>query len=315
MRFHVMCERDVGLFSLIDQVIGNLAWAIAERRVPVVHFMDQCCYWTPNGFHGADNVWEYYFEPVDPKWSAAQVPRFIKDELARERPGPFEIGREIAGYFVSAHYGDAPALYGKTTPIPYLLADPDERMRACLAPIVGRYVRPRAHITRKVAAFQRQHMQGHPVIGVHIRGTDAISPQEIRTHRRASLVLANYKAATSKLLVAEPMAKVFVATDDQASLDLMREWFSQRVISYDAIRHRCGALDGKGPTGWIMPAYIADDRDQAAQNGEEAVIEHLLLSACDHLVHNGSSLARTALVRAPALPHTNVHGQLWQRST
>ena len=311
MRFHVMCERDVGLFSLIDQVIGNIAWARADGRIPVAYFMDQCCYWTPNGFHGADNVWEYYFEPVDPNGSAAQVPRFIKDELARERPGPFEVGREIAGHFVSAHYGDAPALHGKTTPIPYLLADPDHRLRACLAPIVGRYVRPRAQIVRKVAAFRRQHMQDHPVIGVHIRGTDAISPQEIRAHRRASLVPGNYKAVVSKLLAAEPRAKVLVATDDQASLDLMREWFFERVISYDAIRHRQGAATGNGPTGWIMPAYIAGDRDQAALNGEEAVIEHLLLSACDHLVHNGSSLARTVLLRSPTLRHTNVHGQLW----
>ena len=56
-----------------------------------------------------------------------------------------------------------------------------------------------------------------------------------------------------------------------------------------------------------MPAYICGDRDVAARNGEEAVIEYLLLSRCDYLVHNGSSLARTALLNAPWLPHTNTH--------
>ena len=56
-----------------------------------------------------------------------------------------------------------------------------------------------------------------------------------------------------------------------------------------------------------MPAYISGDRDVAARNGEDAVVEYLLLSRCDYLVHNGSSLARTVLLNAPELPHTNTH--------
>jgi hypothetical protein len=56
-----------------------------------------------------------------------------------------------------------------------------------------------------------------------------------------------------------------------------------------------------------MPAYISRNRDLAAWNGEEAVIEYLLLSQCAYLVHNGSGLARTVLLNAPNLPHTNTH--------
>ena len=41
-RLHIITERDVGLFSLIQQVISNIPWAIAEDRVPVVHFADGC---------------------------------------------------------------------------------------------------------------------------------------------------------------------------------------------------------------------------------------------------------------------------------
>jgi hypothetical protein len=55
-----------------------------------------------------------------------------------------------------------------------------------------------------------------------------------------------------------------------------------------------------------MLAYIAADRDRAARNGEDAIVEYLLLSRCDHLVHNGSSLARMVLLNAPH-PHTNTH--------
>lgn len=44
---HVMRERDVGLFSLVQQVVANLAWARHEGRVPVADFRERCCYWTP----------------------------------------------------------------------------------------------------------------------------------------------------------------------------------------------------------------------------------------------------------------------------
>jgi hypothetical protein len=37
-QLHVMCERDVGLFSLVHQVIANVPWAPAEGRTPVVCF-------------------------------------------------------------------------------------------------------------------------------------------------------------------------------------------------------------------------------------------------------------------------------------
>jgi hypothetical protein len=62
-----------------------------------------------------------------------------------------------------------------------------------------------------------------------------------------------------------------------------------------------------------MPAYIAGDREHAAQNGEEAVIEYLLLSRCHYLVHNGSSIARTVLLNMPHLPHTNTHRKTLHR--
>jgi hypothetical protein len=51
----------------------------------------------------------------------------------------------------------------------------------------------------------------------------------------------------------------------------------------------------------------------AARNGEDAVVEYLLLSRCDYLVHNGSSLARTVLLNAPELPHTNTHRRPTER--
>jgi hypothetical protein len=308
MNLHIICERDAGLFSLIQQVIGNIPWALREGRIPVVYFQDKTCYWTPDGYHGKDTVWEYYFEPVVSAYPASIIPRHVREIISRNHPSPFEVGYFASEHtFVSSHFGDHPALEGKALPIPYLRDDPDGALRREANDIIRRFVRPRDYLRQKADCFFQHHMQGHYVVGVHARGTDAISKEEIRPHRQGSLVLSKYVAEIQRLLEAQPEARIFVATDDQSSLDYLKEMFGGRVLAYDSVRHESGEAAGKGPTGWIMPAYIAGDRARAARNGEEAVVEYLLLSRCDYLVHNGSGLARTSLLNAPRLPHTNTH--------
>lgn len=308
MRFHIICERDVGLFSLIQQVIANVPWALHEERIPIVYFQERTCYWTPNGYHQKDSVWEYYFEPLVAAYPASTIPEHIRKTLSADFPNALEVGYFAgADVFVSNHFGDHPDLDGKALSIPYLFDDPGDGLRQQTDGIIRSYVRPRAYIQQKVDDFFRRQMDMDYVIGIHARGTDAISKEEIRPHRQGSLMLSKYSADLQVLLNAHPEAGIFVATDDQASLDYFEKEFGSRVIAYDSIRHQSGALAGKGPTGWIMPAYIAADRDRAAKNGEEAVIEYLLLSRCNHLLHNGGSLARTVLLKAPQLPHTNTH--------
>jgi hypothetical protein len=307
-QLHVICERDVGLFSLIQQVIANIPWAIAENRVPVVNFGSNTCYWTPAGYRGSHTVWEYYFEPVVPGHPAASIPPEVRGLISEKPPSPSEVGY-LAGKeaFVSSHFGDHPDLGGVTLLIPYQWDDPGPALRHEAKKIIDRFIRPRAYIQEKVNEFFAAHMAGSYVIGVHARGTDATSEQELRPFRQGSLVLPRYTAEIERLLDAEPQAKILAASDEQASLDYLAEAFGQRVISYDSARHQGGEAAGKGPTGWIMPAYIAGDRQAAARNGEDAVVECLLLSRCNYLVHNGSSLARTVLLHSPWLPHTNTH--------
>ena len=307
-KFHIICERDVGLFSLIQQVIANVPWAVKENRIPVVYFGGNTCYWTPHGYRGSHTVWEYYFKPLIPGYPASTIPEPIRRMIRADRPSPTDVGDLVQDdFFVSRHFGDHPRLSGMTLPIPYQWDDPSEAVRRKAKAIIEEFVRPRSYIRQKADGFFARHMAGHYVVGVHARGTDATSEQERRAFRQGSLVLARYLREIEGLLNREPRAKIFVASDDQASVDHLAGAFGSRVITYESIRHRGGAPAGRGPSGWIMPAYIAGDRDTAARNGEEAVIEYLLLSRCDHLVHNGSSLARTVLLNSPALLHTNTH--------
>lgn len=307
-RLHVMCERDVGLFSLVQQVVANIPWAVADGRTPVAYFGPKTCYWTPSGYRGKDTVWEYYFEPVVASYPAAKIPEHVRMTLALEHPSPWEVGYLVDEHtFASSHYGDHPQLRGRALPIPYQWHDPDHQLRQQAKVVIDRFIRPRSYILGKADDFFASHLAGYPLIGVHARGTDATSTCERRPFRQGSLVLSRYVAEVERLLESRPEARIVVASDEQSTLDHLIRSFGDRVVAYDSIRHQGGEAAGQGPTGWIMPAYIAGDRDRAARNGEDAIVEYLLLSRCDHLVHNGSSLARTVLLNAPRLPHTNTH--------
>lgn len=281
---------------------------IPGRAYPGGLFRGRCCYWVPQGYRNRSTVWEYYFEPLDRICPADSIPSEVRTALAERFPDPRDVGFWLdRNTWVSNHYGDHPQLKGKTLTIPYEWQDPDAAIRERAAKLIQEYLRPRAYLAEKVDVFFNEHMAGRPVIGVHIRGTDAISSGEDRAHRKDSLILENYRQEVERCLLSTPDAQLFVATDDQQSLEFMIDAFGDRVIAYDSHRHEAGEAAGRGPTGSIMPAYVTCDRSLAARNGEEAVIEYLLLARCMCLIHNGSSLARTVLLNNPALPHINTH--------
>lgn len=310
LRLHIICERDVGLFSLIQQVISNIAWALAEDRIPIAFFQGRTCYWTPDGYQNKDTVWEYYFEPIVPGHAVSSIPQNIRATIDRKWPSAYDIGYYAdEDTFVSAHFGDHKLLEGKSLFIPWRFEDPDPALRKRASEIIGSYIHPRSYLQEKADRFYRSQMDGRYVIGVHIRGTDAVSSEEARLHRRGSLRLWRYAWHVERMLHQHPDAAILVATDAESSLRFMKLAFGTRVVAYDSLRHKSGKAAATGPTGWLMPAYIAGDRYQAAKNGEEAVIEYLLLARCDCLIHNGASLARTVLLKVPDLPHINTHTQ------
>jgi hypothetical protein len=123
--------------------------------------------------------------------------------------------------------------------------------------------------------------------------------------RQTRVDFDKFIAVLRRLLRKNPDALIFVASDEQEAVDRIRNAFNE-VIAYDSIRHQDGKVAGRGPAGGIMPGYLTQDPDRAAKNGEEAVIEYMLLSRCDYLVHNNSSIPRMVLLTAPDIPDTNI---------
>ena len=139
--------------------------------------------------------------------------------MSVDRPSAHEVGYHAGkNAFVSSRFGDHPQLRGATLLIPYAFDDPTDTLRKEAKAVLDSFVRPRAYILRKVRDFFARHMAGHYVIGVHARGTDATSKQELRTFRQGSLVLSRYCAEIMRILELEPRAKIFVASDEQSSV-------------------------------------------------------------------------------------------------
>ncbi|KYG81031.1 hypothetical protein EV198_2914 [Roseivirga ehrenbergii] len=307
-RFFIICERDAGLFSLIQQVIANLPRALNTKSIPIVFFGKNCCYWVPSGYKGSENVWEYYFEPLLPEYASDLLP----DEVKLFAESAFGDGSDIGGsynpdYYLSNNFGDHSLLRHDCLIIPFEWKDPDDWLRCTSARLMDTFIRPRKYLTDRANSFADLHFGANQVIGVHIRGTDALSEAEPRLFRKNSLVIERYlnRLQTEKKRL--PKAKIFVATDSRSSLEAIREVYGADVLSSATILHSDGVAAGKGPTGALMPAYIASDAALAAENGAEAVVDYLLLKKCQKLIHNGASLARTVLLSDPNMPHINTH--------
>ncbi|MDX1642960.1 MAG: hypothetical protein R3244_01240 [Thermoanaerobaculia bacterium] len=304
-KIFIICERDVGLFSLVQQVVSNVPRALALGYVPIVYFGRNCCYWHPDGYRGRDNVWEYYFEPVIPDYDSSAIPRHARDRLETVLFPPEEVesvGLQLdPSVYLSNHFGDHPSLWGLSLRIPCGSFDPRPSLRRRAARVIRAFVRPRAYLRAKAEEFGRRYLDGRPVIGVHIRGTDVVA-----RFRGGVVELDRFGAGISKELRRRPDAAILVATDDAASLAWARSEFGDRVLGYATVMHTEGTAAGSGPTGAHMPGYIAEDPAVAALNGEEAVVEYLLLRRCDALIHNGASLARTVLLAEPDKTHRNI---------
>ncbi len=309
-KFYILFEKDVGLFSLIQQVINHIPIVEQQKRIPIVFFTNRCCYWAKDGYHDRDTVWEYYFEPVIQNFSVSKIPNIAKDSIMS-----FDTTKTLSGFtineniFATNHFGDHPDFKGKSLKIPYKWNDPNQQLRIKSSHIISQYIRPRNYIQKKVDTFINNNMKGNYVIGTHIRGTDVTDKQEHNFHRRASYDLNAYKVKIRSILKNHQQAKIFIATDSLAALKSLEQEFPNKTIHYSSIFHHSGNVSGTGPTGWSIPGYLANDSQKAALNGEEAVIDYLLLSHSDFLIHNGSGLARTALLKSHSLDHYNVHSK------
>jgi Nodulation protein Z (NodZ). len=308
LKFYIICERDVGLFSLIQSVVSHLVASGDLETIPIAYFRNKCCYFTDQGFMGSKNVWEYYFEPLENKYRSDDLPAHVLDYIRNNPPHHLAAGYIYKqSYFITSNFGDHKDLRNQTLVLPYKWKDPDLNLRQRTSHIIQKYVRPRIHLCDKFERFYNQQMKGKYIIGLHIRASDVRDKWEHNIHRRNSYSLKRYIDKINMITDKREHFKIFLATDTGEVKDLLSARFPDQLITYSTIYNTGQETTGHGPEGWKVPKYLTEQPEIAAENGEEAIIDYLLLSRSNVMVHNGSSLARTVLLKEPELLHYNVH--------
>ncbi len=130
-----------------------------------------------------------------------------------------------------------------------------------------------------------------------MRGTER-SVEVTGWYKKPHLSEEFYMAEVDRTLKKFPNAKVFLATDTQITVNKFRAKYSDKLITYDAKR----SDEGNSPHLQFGGAEL----------GEQVLIESVLLSKTDFLIHGISNVAFAALCFNPNLPHKNIyskHGQ------
>ncbi|MDN3506146.1 MAG: nodulation protein NodZ [Simkaniaceae bacterium] len=139
--------------------------------------------------------------------------------------------------------------------------------------LIQKYIRIKKPIQNKIDNFVHSNFDGQHIIGVHYRGTDKVIEAPRVTYDE---MLSCVKDYISKGNFRE--YKIFVASDEIQFVDFMRKAFPGTVVTYSSQY----SMDGK-------PLHRNSTNNFL--QGEEALIDCLLLSRGDVLIRTSSNLS------------------------
>jgi len=246
--------------------------------------------------HGL-NAFEYYFLPVcDGEPAQHGSPMLTCEQRERvHRQLPWS----VRTYYYGA--GDPQPEPGHNESLAYDAAWYAGHRREG-ARLVSSYLRLQPTLLAKVdllaAKLFGQRSAEAPVLGVHLRGTDKGKYLQTAGSGRQVAPL-EYEPYVRAFLAAYPRARVFVATDSPSFLQEVRERWPRGVLRFvgEVLRDEANVAFGKG-----------HKRDNF-RKGEEVLLDTLLLSRCDWLLHAASGVAEFAIYWNFQLHERSVHLQ------
>ena len=280
-----------GFWVRVITVLVHATWAKLNGLSVAVRYSSERDNYFDRAMAAPDeDGWTLYFEPINPPTGAST--NFVQlgchaGARAWEQFGSYATGSKEAA------------------------AQRETRVR--LMAELG--VRPRKRWVREVDDFWVRHVEpfgaGRPVIGVHMRATDkAINIVPTSTYIRT----------LNAFMCHFPNAIVFVATDNEVSLEAVRQWSRRSrhrapVVSRPAIRSRLhhSRCDRQGLCTITNPgvhAHVLNLTAQAATLGEDVLLDTLLLARANFLLKGTSAVADFALYFNPTLAANTVDYEL-----
>ena len=154
-----------------------------------------------------------------------------------------------------------------------------------------KYFKPKEYILRIVESFRKDHFDSKKVLGIHWRGGDMkTAPRHHTPPSEHDIINATYN-----ILNNQHVDKIFVATEQQRYLDILKKRFGSMLLYTDYYRtyENINAY-------WVTPQ---PRKFHMYKLGLEIIIDALLLSHVDYLiaggvdgVANGSNVSLTAQI-------------------
>ncbi len=291
----VINHSNAGFFAYVTFALNQLRHCEAHKLFPVVYF-GPVSGKGRNAFHDAghgDNTWDYYFEPVaslgytdikarldDPGDPLSQdnVIQLTPERLWQlHKRDPDGIYNYPYGYFRRNKPGDLASWY--------------DAQRSLAHGYVDRYVRVRQHIMDIVDQFHTSHLEGHKILGIHMRGSDKGTAQALPRLMRI-VHPVEYFPEIDRYIDANGDCRIFLATDQQQFVEQVRDRYGDRLVVRRA--QRASAFgDGANP--------FQKNSGSPYFKGEEVLVDCLLLARSDFLLKCTSAVGEYAMYFNPKL--------------
>lgn len=215
--------------------------------------------------HG-DNVWDYYFEPIAIPGHTCFLD--VSGKLAF-KPDAASIGPRDNGRTVLETYHQC----------------------------IQKYVRLKEEVRTEIERLRADLFGSQRVVGVHARFTDTQAGFE----NRIAQPISKYFQKIDDYSVANPVDRIFVATDSLPVLQSFQRRYGEKIIALDCIRSVDDtSIHGHYDSGLPGSPYL---------KGLEVIRDAYLLASVSHLVRVNSRVTAYSLCLNPALTFTDVESE------
>lgn len=249
----------VGLFSLVLTSLGYIKYALDRGYIPVIDMCNEDNTYMQQNHKG--NVWEYYFE---------QPCGYTLDDIKH-----------------SSHVIIGNGLIDGSVPFPGEdIAYNDQKLEMWKT-VADRYLIVRQEIRQETDELWRKFNGNEHVLGVLLRGTDYVNSKPKNHPVQPTINQAIEKI--NEILLKEKFEKIYLATEDAAIYQKLKEQYGKMIISMDVKRYV--TTEGEN----INDISVKESQNKY-QMGKDYLINILLLSKCDYLLAGNAGGSQGALL-------------------
>lgn len=281
-----------GFFAEFLWAVNHIHYCITHNKTPVIYWGRPYAYYSPRGYNGCTNCWEYYFEPVSQSQYKPGDALYTLDFYEDDKN--FSTLWDYQQYVNNLHLLESDELikvslsnfhYPNNGAYPVGEHLYSKKFRKYIKnEILNLYVRIKKNIQKTIDEFYINNMKGKKTIGLHLRGRFLWNESPfVETKVFLDYVNQHFADGNTQFLV---------STDQKKLLEAARNQLKGKVIFYESQRFE----QSTAPVAGLAKAHPI--------LGENVLIETILLSQCDHIVHGLSNVSTAALYFNPDVSHT-----------